>query len=393
MTRAWLLTICGFLVAMIAIGGITRLTQSGLSIVEWAPLMGALPPLNESHWQAAFDAYKAFPQFEKVFPQMGLSEFKWIYFWEYIHRLIGRSIGLIVFLPGLFLYWRKALPKKLFLKVLLGMGLGGLQGALGWYMVKSGLIDRPSVSHYRLASHFGLALIILVYFQKLYFEYCPHPYLQKISINSAAKAVSRNLLQNGSSFFRFAKIFVLPLLCLQLVYGAFVAGMKAGWIYNTFPKMHDHWFPPEALNTESASNFQWANFFENGAAVQWVHRWLAFLLVIVITFWGTLMLRGLRKFLESSGDEKRDPQKTSVLKLKKDSVRFVKLPLVFLMIAIALQYVLGATMLVLHTPVTLGVMHQLLGVTLLLLLVWFLSRIGSLSTLLEKDETQANDIR
>jgi cytochrome c oxidase assembly protein subunit 15 len=266
----WLLTICGFIVAMIVIGGITRLTLSGLSIVEWSPITGVLPPLTAEAWEALFEKYKLFPQFQKTFPALSLSEFKNIFFWEYFHRLVARSIGFIILIPG-FLFWKKGLlSRELTKKILFGLVLGGFQGALGWFMVKSGLVDRPSVSHFRLAAHLLLALFILAYFLWLTLD-C----LAADLPHSKTKATSKEL-----SLQKLFLFFIFPLLILQMTYGAFVAGLKAGFFYNTFPKMNGEWLPQNALYL----NPLFKNWLENAVTVQWTHRWLGISLLLAIGF-------------------------------------------------------------------------------------------------------------
>ena len=159
----WLWTVSFMVLMMVLIGGVTRLTDSGLSMVDWKPIMGAIPPLNDAEWNKAFDMYKAYPEFKKVNFEMDLAGFKSIFFWEYFHRLFGRLIGLVFFLPYMYFLVRKELNSRLNLKLIIALLLGGSQGLMGWYMVQSGLVDRPDVSHFRLAAHLGLAFLILGY--------------------------------------------------------------------------------------------------------------------------------------------------------------------------------------------------------------------------------------
>jgi cytochrome c oxidase assembly protein subunit 15 len=261
--RIWLIACCALITAMVTIGGITRLTGSGLSITDWAPIMGAIPPLNEADWNAAFAKYREIPQFKLVNPDITLSGFKFLFFWEWFHRLVGRSIGLVTFLPGIWFYATKRISRRLALRVLLGIVLGGLQGALGWFMVKSGLSERVSVSHFRLAAHLSLALVILSYFVWL-----------TLSVFLGDRPVERDQLR-ARAFLRPRLAPYLALIGLQIVYGAFVAGMKAGYGFNTFPLMDGMLVPRNLLAFEPA----WVNAFENPATLQWIHRslgWLVF---------------------------------------------------------------------------------------------------------------------
>ena len=254
---AWLLGCAALTFAMVVVGGITRLTESGLSIVEWQPLAGALPPLSQADWEALFAQYRATPQFGKVFPDMGLEGFKNIFWWEYAHRLLGRTIGLVFLLPYLWFLFRKQLSRPLALKLAGIFVLGALQGAMGWYMVQSGLVDNPRVSHFRLAAHLGMALLIF----------------------SAEFWLALDLLRREQN----SRTKTLPVLAAILVFlmalsGGFVAGLRAGHAYNTFPLMSGHLVPPEAFMLEP----WWRNFFWNVATVQLAHRAIFWLLLIVI---------------------------------------------------------------------------------------------------------------
>lgn len=219
----WLVFVCLMIFAMVIIGGITRLTDSGLSMVEWKPLMGAIPPLTEAEWLRVFDLYKQYPEYQKVNSGMELSEFKFIFFWEYFHRLFGRLIGVVFFIPYVYFLFKKKIEKKLNKKLFIAFILGGLQGLMGWYMVKSGLIDRPDVSHFRLAAHFGLALTIIGYIFWII--------LGQINFSN------QKLIYYPKLFWSLAILLVI--LSVQIIYGAFVAGLDAGLAYNTFPTMGD----------------------------------------------------------------------------------------------------------------------------------------------------------
>jgi cytochrome c oxidase assembly protein subunit 15 len=208
---AWLWTVLVLVFLMILLGGITRITGSGLSIVDWKPIMGVIPPLNEIDWQEAFFKYQQFPQFKLINSTMSLSEFKQIYFWEYFHRLVGRSIGM-VYLFGLLYFWlKKRLNTGLKIRLMIGFILGGLQGLLGWIMVKSGLIDQPYVSHIRLALHLSLAVFLLMFLFWIILGQVSH-------VRQSRSFMCLRL---------YAKC-LLGLILVQIIYGAFVAGLKLG---------------------------------------------------------------------------------------------------------------------------------------------------------------------
>ena len=253
----WLFICAAFTFAMVVVGGITRLTESGLSIAEWQPLMGAVPPLSQADWEALFARYRETPQFGKVFPDMGVEGFKRIFWWEYTHRLLGRLIGLVFLVPFLYFLVKKKLAKPLAWKLAGVFVLGGLQGAMGWYMVKSGLVDDPRVSHFRLTAHLGLALVIFAAEFWLALEILSAD--QKKKYQPLALAVA-------------------GLVFLMALSGGFVAGLRAGHAYNTFPLMNGHLVPPEAFMLEP----WWRNFFWNVATVQLVLRAIFWLLLILI---------------------------------------------------------------------------------------------------------------
>jgi cytochrome c oxidase assembly protein subunit 15 len=316
-----MLSVITMIVVMTCIGGITRLTGSGLSITEWKPIMGAIPPLNDHDWLVAFQKYQQIPQFQHINPNMTLDEFKFIFFWEYLHRLFGRLIGLVVLLPGVWWMLRKKITGALAKKVWLGFGLGGLQGVLGWFMVASGLNQLVYVSHFRLAAHLLLALFILAYWVNLY--------LEQISTSKLPK-----------TFVGYPKGFswVAGLLIAQLTFGAFVAGLKAGLGYNTFPKMGDEWIASEVW-LQMTSLTAWVN---NPAHVQFVHRWLAILLFAVTA---TVFIR-----------ESRNPE-SPASKVGR-----------WFFAALCVQVALGIATLLGAVPLVLAVMHQFMGCVLVILL-------------------------
>lgn len=242
---------------MIVIGAITRLSESGLSMVEWRPLMGALPPMSEEEWTRVFELYKQSPEYIKKNFWMDIHDFKSIFFWEWFHRFLGRLIGVLYALPFLFFLIRGWIPKGYKLKLLGLFFLGGAQGFMGWYMVKSGLVDTPAVSHYRLAAHLSLALLIhaLMFWLALGF---------RKTARHIPPANDKNLYAFGWA--------VLGCLILTIFWGAYTAGLDAGLAYSdTFPKMGEHWIPQEVWFYEPV----WVNFFELDEGVQFVHRWLA----------------------------------------------------------------------------------------------------------------------
>lgn len=266
---AWLTAVAFAVFAMIVVGGVTRLTESGLSMVDWQPIMGIMPPNSEVEWQAAFDAYKAYPQYLQVNQHMDLAGFKEIFYWEYVHRVLGRLIGVIFFVPMVLLWWLGKIEPRFQTRLLGALFLGGAQGLLGWYMVKSGLVDMPRVSHFRLAAHLLLAMFILAYLFWLILDHL---------------GVEREAVTPGMKRFNWM---VATVLALQLLYGAFTAGIRAGYGYNTFPLMDGKFMADAVFFMEP----WWINLFESSATIQFVHRWLAAGL-LVLTFFGWLRARG-----------------------------------------------------------------------------------------------------
>ncbi|HEY5711311.1 MAG TPA: COX15/CtaA family protein [Allosphingosinicella sp.] len=260
----WLTAVAALIFLMVIVGGITRLTESGLSITRWEPISGTLPPIGAAEWQAEFDQYKASPQYERVNNGMTLADFKAIFFWEYVHRLLGRLIGLAFFIPLAFFWWQRAIPSGHGWKLGGLLALGGLQGVIGWWMVASGLVDRPEVSHIRLAIHLLTALLI---FAAMIWEARD---LKLRARDPAARPAVMPLLA----------IWALCVLGLQLMFGAYVAGLDAGYAFNSWPKMGDEWFPAA---TEMLQPWL-RNLADNPIVVQFIHRWLAFL-VAALAIW------------------------------------------------------------------------------------------------------------
>lgn len=251
----WLIACCAMIFAMVVIGGITRLTESGLSITEWQPVTGVVPPLSHAQWVVEFDRYKAIPQYQAIHPEMTLAQFKGIFFWEYLHRLWGRLIGVVFAVPFLYFLLRGRISRGLAPKLAGLFVLGGLQGALGWYMVESGLVHRIEVSQYRLAAH--LALAVAIYAAMLWVA------LDLLVLRPAAG--------RGALRLRHWASLVFGLVFLTMIAGAFVAGLRAGYIYNTFPLMGGRFAPGEYAHLTPFVR----NWFENPAAAQFDHRLLA----------------------------------------------------------------------------------------------------------------------
>ena len=257
--RWWLISVAALIAIMVLVGGATRLTESGLSIVEWKPVTGALPPLNDAQWTQAFEGYKTIPQYRELNAGMSLSEFKTIFWWEWSHRLLGRVIGAVYLLPFLFFLWRGVLGAELKRRLWLIFGLGALQGAVGWWMVASGLSQRVEVSQYRLATHLVLALLI---FAAIVWT------LRRLTDRPPSPAPSR---------LKFTAMALLALTFVQLYFGALVAGLRAGRVYNTWPDI-DGAFIPSAARLLFEEPW-WRNLFDNTLTVQFEHRMTAYALL------------------------------------------------------------------------------------------------------------------
>ena len=259
----WLIALAGLVLAMVVLGGITRLHHAGLSMVDWRPLVGVLPPFGEEAWQALFAGYKRFPEYQAINRGMTLEGFKAIFWLEYTHRLLGRIVGIAFALPFVWFLIRRAFDRPLALKVLAIGVLGGLQGLLGWYMVQSGLVDRPDVSPYRLAAHLGLAVLI-------------YGCLLWVALGLLTAGAATPVGHAGR--WRAALWAATALVFVTILSGAFVAGNDAGLAYNTFPLMADDIVPPDIFLIEPL----WRNFFETVPLVQLDHRLLAMLTALVV---------------------------------------------------------------------------------------------------------------
>ena len=313
--RRWLLSVAGMIFTMVILGGLTRLTESGLSMTEWRPLFGWLPPLSDESWQRLFELYRQTPQYRQVFPDLTPGGFKAIFWLEYLHRLFGRLIG-VVFLAGfVYLLLRRRLPRRLLPPLIALFVLGGLQGALGWYTVASGLVDRPSVSHYRLAAHLSLAMILYAWII----------WLLARKSRSTSRTGAPAAGAGGGALLSLA---VYGAIAATVVYGAFVAGLDAGKIYNSFPLMGGALVPDDYLRLDGGL----AELVANPVAVQFNHRVLAVLTVLLILalWWRT---RGQGRAQERSRAS-------------------------WLLATALLQTGLGIGTLLLFAPVWLAAMHQ-----------------------------------
>ena len=310
---AWLFVCCLMVYAMVILGGVTRLTGSGLSMVEWDPIFGILPPLDQTSWDETFRLYQQSPEYQKINVGMDLAGFKQIYWFEYSHRVLGRTIGTVFLLPFLFFLVKGWLQRPLIPKLLTMFVLGGLQGLLGWYMVKSGLVDNPHVSQYRLTAHLGLAILIYVY-------------MFYVALGLWLGDRRSASIPGG---LRRATTLLTGLVFITILSGGFVAGLKAGLAYNTFPLMDGHWIP-EVIFMQTPL---WRNFFENIATVQFDHRLLATLVFFsVIALW----LAARRHSLPAA----------------------VNTGMHLMLAATLLQVGLGISTLLLHVPVALAATHQ-----------------------------------
>jgi heme a synthase len=328
--RGWLIAVAVLIAAMVLVGGATRLTESGLSIVEWKPVSGALPPLDEAAWAQVFDAYKAIPQYRQMNAGMSLAEFKTIFWWEWSHRLLGRAIGAAYLLPFLWFLWRGVLGSELQRRLWLIFGLGALQGAVGWWMVASGLSQRVEVSQYRLATHLVLALLI---FAGIVWT------LHRLGETAPPAAAPR--LKISATVF-------LALTFVQLYLGALVAGLRAGKIYNTWPDI-DGGFIPSAARLFFDVPW-WRNLFENTLTVQFEHRMVAYTLLVLAALHAidAALLRANKPVIDGA---------------------------LWLLGVVALQATLGILTLLNQVPMDLALTHQAVAIAVLTLAVCQVERL------------------
>jgi cytochrome c oxidase assembly protein subunit 15 len=318
--RLWLYAVAALVLAMVLVGGATRLTESGLSITEWQPVMGALPPLSEAQWQTEFEKYQAIPQYRALNAGMNLGAFKTIYWWEWTHRLIGRTIGLAFLLPFLWFWWRGWITAGLRNRLWLIFGLGALQGAVGWWMVASGLADRVEVSQYRLATHLVLACVI----------YVALIWTAQRSDDHAPVALPARI--------RVSAVGLLVLVLAQIYLGALVAGLRAGYVYNTWPLI-DGAFVPE-ISRLLFDVPVWRNFFENTLTVQFDHRMLAYAILIGVVLHALDVARNVKKA----------PALLSALVLSA---------------AVMVQAALGIRTLLMGVPIAIALLHQAMAMLVL----------------------------
>jgi heme a synthase len=330
--RVWLLTVAALIALMVVVGGATRLTESGLSIVEWKPVTGALPPLGEAQWNAAFEAYKKIPQYNALNAGMDLAQFKTIFWWEWSHRLLGRVIGMVYLLPFLFFLWCGALGAELKRRLWVIFGLGALQGAVGWWMVASGLSERIEVSHYRLATHLVLALLIYA------------------SIVWTLRRLGEREPLVVSARMRVASFVLVGLTFVQLYLGALVAGLRAGLVYNTWPLIDGAFVPASARLWFDTP--WWHNLFDNTLTVQFEHRMTAYALFVlaILHVFDALRVRAPRAAVKGG---------------------------LWLVAAITLQATLGILTLLNQVPIGLALLHQAVAIAVLTLAVMQAERLAA----------------
>ena len=321
----WLLSGCFLIFIMVVIGGITRLTDSGLSMVNWNLFMGTIPPLNKLEWETTFNLYKQYPEYKKINFNITLEEFKSIFFWEYLHRMIGRLLGLVFIIPFIFFLIKKKLNKKLIIQSMILFFLGALQAFIGWWMVKSGLVNKPDVSHYRLSIHLITAFLT-----------CGYTFWIALTLIFPEKK------KGNKKLFQLLLLFFI-ILIIQIIYGGFVAGLNAGMGFNTWPKMGDKWIPESVYSLQPF----WKNFVEAKYGVQFIHRSLGFLIVAII-----LLILIIKKNYVLTNKEKNALNITTVITLT--------------------QVFLGIFTLILFVPIVLASIHQITAFLLLMSTIYCL---------------------
>jgi cytochrome c oxidase assembly protein subunit 15 len=320
----WLLVIAALVFAIVVVGGITRLTESGLSITEWKPIRGIIPPLNDAQWQAEFAGYKRIPQYAAFNASMTIEGFKHIYFWEYLHRLLARTIGTLLGIVLVVFWWKRWIPRGYGWRTLLILALGGLQGVIGWWMVASGLQYRTEVSHLRLATHLIAALLIY-----------------GVLIWTALDLL---LLKGQRARLRLAPALAILVLALQLILGAFTAGLRAGYAFASWPKMGEEWFPAGGW---AAGQTLIHNLVSNPIVVQFAHRWWA---------WGVALAAVL---LARAARSAGAPRAAALLVL-----------------LVAVQILLGIATLLSGVAIDIAVTHQAVAALLLGAMVWAAHGVG-----------------
>jgi len=329
----WLLSGCFLVFVMVVVGGITRLTNSGLSMTDWHLVTDTFPPLTEAKWQETFEKYKQFPEYKKIniHNDFTLSDYKFIYFWEWFHRFIGRIIGLVFIIPFFYFLLKKKIDKATLNKCFVLLGMGALQGFFGWFMVKSGLVDNPDVSHFRLSLHLTFAFVTFAYTLWVALDLI---YAEKIAVIVPLRKIAR---------------FALAFLLLQIIYGGFVAGLNAGLIHNHWPLMSDGQFIHDTVFIEQKSLL--LNLTEGKSGVQFVHRTLAYLVVGMILF---LYFKSKKHILTSQQKNGLDA----------------------LVVIVFLQFILGVFTLLYSVPLWLGLTHQIVAFFLLTAMTYTLHRLS-----------------
>lgn len=325
----WLLTGCVLVFVMVVVGGITRLTGSGLSMTDWHLVTDTFPPMNEAAWNQAFEEYKKFPEYQKINSHFTIDDYKFIYFWEWFHRFIARILGFVFIIPFIYFLIKKKLDNETLKKCFILLGMGALQGFFGWFMVKSGLIDNPDVSHFRLSLHLTFAFLTFAYTLWVALDLI---YPEKNAVILPLR--------------KLARITIIVLL-LQIIYGGFVAGLDAGFIHNHWPMMSDGQFMHESVVLEKES---WLlRLTEGKSGVQFVHRNLAYIVVSLILF----------LYFKSKKYSLSDSQKRG---------------LNFLLLFVFVQFLLGIFTLLYQVPLWLGVTHQAVAFFLLAAMTYTLHR-------------------
>lgn len=327
----WLIIVAAMIVLMVLVGGATRLTESGLSIVEWKPVTGSLPPLSQEQWTQAFEGYKTIPQYRELNAGMSLDQFKTIFWWEWSHRLLGRVIGMVYLLPFLWFLWRGSLSSDLKRRLWGIFGLGALQGAVGWWMVASGLSQRIEVSQYRLATHLVLALLIFA------------------AIVWTVRRMSEASTMAATARLKITSVALLVLTSVQLYLGALVAGLRAGRVYNTWPDIDGALIPSaERLFFEQP---WWRNLFDNTLTVQFEHRMTAYALLALA------ILHAIHAF-------------------RSQSETTVKAGALWIVAAVTLQAMLGILTLLYQVPIHLALTHQAMAILVLTLTILQVERLA-----------------
>ena len=330
--RWWLVSIAALIAIMVLVGGATRLTESGLSITEWKPVTGTLPPLNQEQWREAFEAYKTIPQYRELNAGMSLAEFKTIFWWEWSHRLLGRGIGVFYLLPFLWFLWRGVLSAGLRRRLWLIFGLGALQGAVGWWMVASGLSQRVEVSQYRLATHLVLALLIFA------------------GVVWTLRRMRDRPPSAASSRLKITSVALVVLTFVQIYLGALVAGLRAGRVYNTWPDIDGGLIPSAARLFFEAP--WWRNLFDNALTVQFEHRMVAYALFALAVLHALDAVRSRAGIAAVNGAW-------------------------WLAAAVTLQATLGILTLLYQVPIALALAHQTVAIAVLTLAIFQAERFSA----------------